>query len=470
MRTFLDNRHPDYLRLSDSWQFWAEAYEGGNAWIRGGHLFRFARESETGYQQRLKRASRTNYTRQIVDLLVQYVGKESPVRNTEQASEALQRFWKSTDRAGQGINGLMRNVATAIALYGTAFVVVDKPVDVVESVLEENQRNLLPYAYCLSPLDVLDWTADLSSPGALSQVLVRERIRGNVDLALPRESDTYCEQFRLWQKTTEGVSWKLFDRDEHGDPQLLDSGDLSLSQIPIIQINRSGGSCIEDTATLDRKLFNYESLLDQILYEQTFSTLLLPWTGQMSDFYEQWELTLGTKAILPYEASAASSPRFIAPDAGQGDLILRAIEQGVAQIYRAKNLFDTVGDSSLTATTAASGVARAYDFEKMNAVLSLFADDLEKAELGILNLVSLWHGETLSQGTTLVDYPDHFDVKTLAQELQDARALSEIAPSASFRRYLQGNLINKAAPKLSAGEVERILSELDMQNNPDSSD
>src|SRR5689334_13431951 len=107
MRTFLDNRHPDYARMAANWQFWRESYEGGSAYLQGGHLFRFPRETEVNYAERLKRAGRMNFTRQVVDLLVQYVRKENPARNMAAASRALQTFWRDTDRQGRTMDDFM---------------------------------------------------------------------------------------------------------------------------------------------------------------------------------------------------------------------------------------------------------------------------------------------------------------------------------------------------------------------------
>jgi hypothetical protein len=458
-RTLLDNRHPDYARLAPEWQFWQQSYEGGALYQEAGHLFRFPKETRSNYVERLKRASRMNFTRQVLDLLIQYLSKEVPERKKDQAPKAVLDFWEDADRKGTTIDDFMKDVALLAGLFGSYYVMVDKPADVAENKLEQDARKLKPYAYGINPLDVLDLVHDTTS-GEIVQVLIREYVRGPVSLLESRDSDTLQERFRLWVKTDEGILWILFRQDAEGNPEELERGLASIQRIPLVEVKRIGGSVIADIATLDRKVYNYDSLLDQILYEQTFSTLRLPWNGRMEEFYEQWELTLGTKSILPYDPTAGAAPDFIAPDSSQGELILKAIDQAVIQIYRAKNLLDTVG-ASLPKSTTASGIARGYDFEKLNAGLATFADNLEKAEEELAVLVSLWEGVNETLPPDLIDYPDAFDVKTLLQALEEARLLAQSVASDTFRKLMQKRLVKKAVPKLDTAEFMTVMAEID---------
>jgi hypothetical protein len=293
--------------------------------------------------------------------------------------------------------------------------------------------------------------------------LIREYTRGPINLLEAGSRFQLQERFRLWLKTSDGVLWILFRKNDDGQPEELERGIATIPRIPLVRLSRTGGSLAEDIAPLDRKIFNYESLLDQILYDQTFSTLRLPWNGRLEDFYEQWELTLGTKSILPYNPAAGAAPDFIAPDANQGELILKAIDQGINRIYQAKNLLDTVNGTQNTSTPA-SGIARGYDFEKLNAGLASFADDLEKTERELATLVHRWEGVTETVSTDWIDYPDTFDVKTLLQDLDESRQLAQSVTSPTFQQYLQHRLVQKAAPKLPTALSQTIRQEI--ENTP----
>lgn len=459
-RTVLDNRHPDYERLAPDWLFWQQSYEAGAAYRQSEHLFRFPKETAANYSARLKRASRINFTKQVLDLMIQYLAKEAPARKKELASTALQEFWKDTDRRGTGIDDFMKHIGLMTALYGRYYIMVDKPTTVAKNKLEQKHLKLKPYVYGITPLDVLDLVYDEFS-GKITQVLIREYTRGSINLLEARSENTLQERYRLWLKTREGVQWVLWRQGKDGNVEELDRGLANIPEIPIVEVHRLGGSLVEDIATLDRKVFNYESLLDQILYEQTFSTLRLPWSGRTEEFYEQWELTVGTKSILPYDPSTGAAPDFISPDAQQGELILKAIEQTISRIYQAKNLLDTMGSVQSSPANPSSGIARGYDFEKLNASLAAFADDLERADETLARFVNLWEGEKEEFPEDLIDYPDTFDIKTLLQSLEEAKLLSQSVYSDTFRRNLQKSLVQKAASKLSPQEFQTIMNEIE---------
>ncbi len=466
-RTLLDNRHPDYPRLAPEWEFYQQSYEGGQAYRDAKHLFKFPKETDANYKERVKRASRLNFTKQVLDLIVQYLGKEAPRRNEEKAGDVLKTFWKDVDRRGTSINDFSRHLQTMMGLYGRYYIVVDKPQGAALTKAQQNEKKLNPYAYGVSPLDVLDIVID-DATGYVTQALIREFTRGEIDLRKERESDQLKEQYRLWVKTENGVEWVLYEKDSQdaSKPKIIGNGTISIPRVPIIVANRTGGSLVEDVASLDRKIYNYESLLDQILYDQTFSILRLPWGEDASDFYEKWEVKLSTKCILPYPPDSGVAPDFISPDASQGALIVDAIEKKVGQVYQVKNLQDTVGNSGQSKNNE-SGVAKGWDFEKLNAGLVAFADNTEKVEREIAQLVRLWEDDKTELPEDLIDYPDTFEVETLVQKLSEYTLLEGAVRSETFKKSLQKSLVRRAAPKLSPAEMDSITAEIDASISPE---
>ena len=460
----LDNRHPEYAESSSFWEFLYQSYRGGKAFSEGKHLHRFPKETDLNYKERTARADRVNFTRQIVDLFTQYVNKESVKRDYDSVPDYINTFWNDTDLKGTSVESFIRDLSVKLALYGTYYAFIDKPAIQVSSKAEEQILGVRPYVYTISPLDVLDYVTD-SVTGVITQVLIRERTRGSVDLTQTRESNGYSERFRLWLKAEAGVIWQLYQKSDKGEVQFLDDGFVNIPRIPILKLERTGGSLVDDVADLDKKVWNYTSLLDQIVYDQTFSTLTVPWSDEVDNFYKKWEVTLGTKSILPYPPES-SPPSFISPDASQGLLLLEAIDRRIAQIYQLKNLQDTVGNSQKNQPNrAVSGVAKGYDFEKLNAGLALFADDLEKAEFEILKLVSMWQGITDTLDGGIVDYPETFDIKTLVQEATEYQLLSSSVNSDTYRKALQKALVQKASPKLDPLIMTEVIGEIDANSD-----
>lgn len=463
-RTFLDNRHPEYNSLEPDWSFWSQSYNGGEEYAQAGHLFKHPRESKKAYEERLKRADRNNFTRQVQDLIVQYLYKEKPTRKNEKASESILRFWNNVDGKGTKIDDFMRQLATKVGLFGTYYVVIDKPQGIATTKAEQEALGLFPYAYTVSPVDVLDVVFN-GRTGEIEQIMIRETTRGEVSILDERESNGLKTQYRVWLKTPEGVKWMLYEKGQEEKPSLIREGNIGLKQIPIRKITRGastygGMSVVGDIATLDRAIYNYNSCCDQIIYDQTFSTLTLEYDGQMVDFFENWEIVVGTKSALPYPRGG-NPPAYISPDASQGEFILKRIDQKVTQIYQVQNLQDTMGNSQQgQPQKAQSGVAKGWDFEKLNAGLCEYGNVMEQAEEAMALLVNLWEGETKPIEEDLIDYPESFDIKSLTDELNEFNLLTESVSSDTYRKLLEKRLVSKG-PKLEKDEMEAVKTEIE---------
>ncbi len=467
-RTLLDNRHPDYEKMAPSWAFWQASYNGGAEYDAGENLFRFPRETEKNYDERKKRAARMNYTRQVQDLIVQYLTKEAPDRKKDAASQPVQDFWENCDRQGKSLDDFMRDVAVWIGVYGNQYLVVDNPTGVAVNKAEQDAKGLKPYVYSVSPLDMLDFVRDPIT-GYITQALVREYYRAPVNLLEPREGDEKQVRYRVWVNTESGVYWALYVLDKDKQPLKTADGILGINRVPIIEVVKTGRSMIDDVSTLDRQVYNYNSLIDQIAYDQTFSTLCMPWTnGSTEDFYDNWELKLGTKSILPYQAENGQMPTYISPDAAQASILIQAVEKKITTIYQAKNLQDTVGSAQQNGgnVSAQSGIAKGYDFEKLNAGLAQYADDLEKADEQLAELVGLWMGETKAIAPDLIDYPDTFDTKTLMQDLTEYAQLQINVQSPTFKKIQQKKLVKKADPKMDKANFDIVMTEIDASQDP----
>jgi hypothetical protein len=80
----------------------------------------------------------------------------------------------------------------------------------------------------------------------------------------------------------------------------------------------------------------------------------------------------------------------------------------------------------------ASGVAKAYDFERMNSLLVSKAGSLENVENKLVGLVSKWH-QAKPPVEELVRYATTFDVRGLNDEFAIAERLAAIEAPDSLR-------------------------------------
>jgi hypothetical protein len=298
--------------------------------------------------------------------------------------------------------------------------------------------------------------------GSVKWALIKESKRDDDN---PFESSgDVKDQFRLWIKG----EWQLYN--DKGEQ--IDSGDTGISVVPIAILDNekkdqySGQSLIGDIAYLDRAIFNNWSRLDTIVCDQTFSQLIFPIEGLPAEIAEDEELrkkflTLATNRVILYSAMAQAAPTFISPDAGQADFILRMIERQVKQLYSSMGLKSEIGEE----ITQESGVAKAYDFDKLNKLLASKADNLEQCENDLVKIFGAWLNITSLDCE--IDYPDEFDVKTLADDIGTAQQLSLLDVSETFIKEVKKSVAMKVFPKAEEKLMKAIFDEIDAQEKPE---
>jgi hypothetical protein len=116
-----------------------------------------------------------------------------------------------------------------------------------------------------------------------------------------------------------------------------------------------------------------------------------------------------------------------------------------------------------------SGVAKAYDFERMNSLLTAKADSLENAENELVNLVMLWNSKAIIKpDAELVEYPDTFDVRSLFDEFTVAERLALVGAPDSVRQEQMRQVIDKLFPRLQA-DLRKTMED-DLKSWPPSID
>ncbi len=107
-----------------------------------------------------------------------------------------------------------------------------------------------------------------------------------------------------------------------------------------------------------------------------------------------------------------------------------------------------------------AGVAKAYDFERVNALLAAKADSLEMTENKIVRLVCLWNGEKVDDEQKLVSYPNNFDTRGLYDEFDLAARLMLVDAPDSVRREQMQSVLDKLFPQLPQAKRAEIEKEL----------
>lgn len=517
LQDMLARRHPHYHDMYSHWEFCEHTYKGGREWFRKGNIFRYIKEGDQEYWDRVSRAYRINHTREVVDLIVKYLFKSDVARNWDDAPDYVQNFWKNSTLAGLDIKELMRIVATETSKFGRIWLFIDSTKkDTTLTIADEQVAGDRCYAYAVSPLDVLDLS--YGEDGVLNWMLVREHIRDDSDPLL--SSGVLKERFRLWTRD----SWYLFDIKNADKPEptgelaqptsfnmmvpaehafqqlqlpgvtpyilnaegqkirvdLIGQGPVSIGEIPVIPIDHVIGDnkytapgLIDDIAYQDRAITNYLSNLDAIIQDQTFSQLVMPAQNVLpgDDKYQQIR-EMGTKRIFLFDGEGGGKPEYISPDPKQATLIMMVINKIINEIYHSTGLAgERSKEDNAVGIDNASGVAKAYDFERLNSLLVTKSEACENAELKIIRLLALWNGDkdsldevtgTLVEAdTAMIKYADTFDVRSLYDEFTVAERLALIDAPKMVRQQQMECMIDKLFPALKEDLKADMIAQME---------
>ena len=452
------------------WLFLLATYEGGRSWFDD-NIFRYFKEGDSEYNQRVKRAYRFNHSREIVDLINKYVFKGDVHRNTKDALPFVTKFWRCATRSGVDIDGFVRHLSKLSSIYGRIWVVVDSINRGEGDSIKDADVSV--YSYAVAPQDVLDMSFD--DEGYLQWVLIREAVRDDEDPFESTGDVTY--RYRLWTKT----KWYLIKDISTGEEQnrnfeLEDSGEHNLGVVPVFSVDHmmseslyTSPSLIGDIAYLDRACANYLSNLDAIIQDQTFSQLALPAQGLLpgQDSHNQL-IEAGTKRIFTFDGEGGQ-PFFLSPDPKQAELIITSIKQIINEIYHSVGVAGerTKQDNSAGIDNS-SGVAKAYDFERVNSLLVSKAAALQRAENKLIELVMRWNGEDsfdAEDDAPLVVYPTNFDSRSMYDELGIASMMETITAPIELKRYQLKQVVEKLYPFMAKEEKGEILSAIDKMSD-----
>jgi len=467
LKELVQRRHPQFECHLTHWAFLEATYDGGREWFND-NIFRYIKEGDSEFKDRVNRAYRFNHTREVVDLINKYLFKQNIVRNDEDAPESVKKFWQRSTRNGMGISDFSRQISKKTSIYGRVAIVVDRTTAEGEIVskADEKAANLQTYAYIVPPEQVLDYSYD--EQGALNWILLLEQVRDDADPLT--SSGKVGVRYRLWTKTY----WLLIEEKGKGKSktwQITDSGTHDLGEVPVVLADHIvsddlyvSPAMIDDIAYLDRAVANYLSNIDAIIQDQTFSQLAMPAQGVEpgTDSYDKMK-EMGTKRIFLYDGGdSANKPFYLSPDVKQAQVIITTIKTIINEIYHTVGLAGerTKQDNALGIDNS-SGVAKAYDFERVNALLAAKADSLEMTENKIVRLVCLWNGENMpDEEKELVTYPNNFDTRGLYDEFDLAARLMLVDAPDSVRREQMQSVLDKLFPQLPQAKRVEIEKEL----------
>lgn len=467
LKKLISRRHPQYEDSVKHWTFLDSTYRGGREWFKD-NIYPYHKEGDEEFKKRIERAYRFNHTREVVDIINKYLFRGNITRSVEVAPKVIVDFWRKATLDNNSIKNFMKEVSRKSSIYGSVWVVVDNTAKTSSiSVADERQNKARVYAYLVDPQDVLDVSFDEENEFTLNWILLRENRRDDVDVFT--SSGKAIERYRLWTKE----AWYIIER-TNSDTQrpvyeIVNSRAHTLGMVPVFQHANvksderyAPPALINDIAYLDRAVANYCSNIDVIIQDQSFSQLVLPAQSGTEESETQRLITISTKRAFTYDAESGAAPFYLSPDPKQAQIILEAINKIIVEIYQTVGMAGerTKTDNAMGIDNS-SGVAKAYDFDRINSLLVAKADQCEDTEHKIIDLVLAWYDQTRDQEQQLVSYPDDFDVRGVYNEFDLAQKLSDMGAPHEVRRRQMKDLVAKLWPILDDKAAVVINKDID---------
>lgn len=417
------------------------SYDGGLNYISNNPPAKHVRESSEQFISRNKRAYFYNYCQPVVDTYQFYLFKSQVSRTVMSNNADVLSFIDDCTRNSMSIDEFFKNALKELLLTGNFWIAVDNidiAVDDV-TVAQAAELGVRPYIYSIPTENVLDFGED--EFGNLSWI--KYVIRESTKISFDYEGEGFVERYVVFSKDL----YQIYDK----EGLLLKQAPNKLGVVPVVRIQLPKGKpFIEDIAIVNRSIFNWCSLLDEIIYNQTFSILMYP--GDLSSLKDS---KIGTGQAVTFDPKVSTPPYYIHPDAEQARVLMEWIEKAILEIARLANL--NWGSNQLPNT---SGVAKAYDFMTIAKNLAALSYLLNEAENKVFKIFKLYYKDNKDYECT-VQYPKDFSFVSLYERLDMIFTVLSQGISERFNELVKKQVVETILPNLTPSDKKVIFKEIE---------
>jgi hypothetical protein len=417
--------HPSFLIKRDMWVQISKSYAGGVVYKYSDppYLHKFSlRESRVSYDERRKRAVYFNNVAPMADMLSGFLFSCAPMRGSTTHEYLMENANKFLT-----LNKFMRMVAVNSLMY-TCGILVDSPKfdpAAAPSIADRQAQGLNPYAVLYMPWQIRNFHYDKS--GALEWLVLDNSYFDNPDpakiprikLSFRKWTPTYYQDFTAESNLPldvamtnimmivpgqDSAGMTLYNLTEYGAGamgSIVPGMSINLTEgpqvphpcgrIPFTFVNWTSknnsqfvDTIFEDIALFDQAIYNYMSLMDEMLSGGVFQYLF--WPGAPPKLKEGEGFS--TLALLEVDADAKWAPKFDGPHLQDVEPFIKAISFLLNGIKRFLGL-DTDSEKSYVQ----SGIAKKFDFTKVKSLLDAGAEAMEEIEKKIFLFAGLWEGK-----------------------------------------------------------------------------
>lgn len=386
---------------TDDYKFLEDAYCGKGGFKTGDYLVPHVRETPEKYMRRRRLAYYLNYVAAVVNSHVNPVFRKDPKREWD-TNELFSAFMVDVDTLGTPITRWMKQAGRQAKLHGVCFLVMDNVSDQPGNLADALKQRAFPYVYLVTKKQVL--TCKTNKVGQIiefSYTVAAEMSSGSIT------------KTEIWIWTPE--TWRC--QGANGEQK---GGVNPLGRCPVVPLlSRPGDtgqllpqSEFYNIAQANLALYNLCSEIRELQRAQAFAILTYP-LGDEQDDDDAKELLVGPENMLTYDGNLSNKPEYIAPPAEQLAQLREERSDLIQEIYRMAELSHVTGVETKT-----SGVAKQWDFEQANQVLSDFALNCQDAEMKLAALFELWTKTTVNYTCR---YSDDFGIVDVAGALDEVQ-------------------------------------------------
>ncbi len=417
------------------------AYYGTGGFNNGGYLIKHKRETDEDFTARQENAYYLNYFFSITNSLVTPIFKKTASRDWDMNNKLIDGFVNDVDGNKTSIAEFMKKAALKAKLYGACFIVVDnftgyKDDETMADVLEGRK---FPYAYCLTPSQVISYEADRT--GKLISIEFTE---------VQQVNSSTNKTFSMYFDKQE---WMRYD-----DNDVKQIGQHNLGRVPVTVLTCKKLDDITLTpppellslAKVAKAVYNTCSWLTEIFRSVTFPLLTMPATDLNN-------LVIGNNNAIGYDPMQSHEPNFIAPPSDPANTLKEHILNLVQEMYRMAGLSFVTGTKTDT-----SGVSKQWDFERLNQQLADFAQNIQQSESDIMDIYARWIKQHIDY---TVSYPNDFNISDVAYELENAQAILDLDLSDELREDVLKRVLTVCFPDMETERFDEVIDSLQQKKN-----
>ena len=470
----LKETNSTYARSISLWDYLARSAAGGQEYREAGYLRKYLNEDAAPgnqYAQRLISNALDNHVSTVVSIYRSYLFRTEPLRKLGIAGElyGADDFIDDCDLDDTQLDDFQKSVSDTLAIYGSAWIVVDKPAYQAQTRAEEQLVGIRPYVNMYTPMQVLDWRFERGVAGRSELVYLKIR---------EASYDKY-DVIRVWTPTTVYE----YHVERSAKPTMVrSSGTINTQPVEDIYfcdytkilktveyINGLGRvpafcayngrkskpgyapSDVADVADHQRAIYNLCSELEQNIRVSSSPSLVKTADTQAA-------AGAGAVINMPENLPGDLKPYLLQPSGATVGSIIQAIEYHKNAIDRLTHLTAIRGEKTQ------SGVAMEADFMVLGARLTDKSATLERVEKKIWELFFEWQGLMLPEDFEIC-YETNFNLRDTQRELAQLQMGLTLVDNPLYRAEAQRAIV---ALTLEDDEtIEAVQQSIVVTQDPD---